>query len=564
MDEETKPMRSPLVAPEGTAPRVAVPPTVTPTRVVPQGPVLVGALAVGVAADLLLRDSAGPGLNLFLLFLLLAASVMFVTRRAGARPGGEAVAWILAGLLFATTFFLRAAPTLQVLAFLAASAAFALPALRAGAGWLRQSGVSDAGEAILSALLHAATGPLRMTLQRLRVRSAGTGAGANGTEGPTNPLLSGKPPEAPAIERSVGGRSPGAPRARALALGLLLAAPLLLLFGALFMSADPVFADLVVTLFGSLNLEEMVSRLLFVGVLAWLASGYLAGFVTGTRLRGWVEPLVPRPSLGILETGTALALVNLLFAAFVLVQLRYLFGGSAMVEVTPGLTYAEYAREGFAQLVVVAGLVLPLLLAADWLLRRHAPRDVKVFRGLGGVLLLLLVVIMASAGQRVRVYQEAYGLTESRYYGAAFLVWLALVTAWFGATVLRGRREHFAAPALLSGFVLVAALVVLNPDARIARGNLAPDPHPGSALEVDAVYLGTLSADAVPVLLQALPTLAEEARCTVAAHLERRWGTGVGGGWRSWNLAEARARRLVRETSPEFLALEGCPEPPRG
>jgi hypothetical protein len=98
--------------------------------------------------------------------------------------------------------------------------------------------------------------------------------------------------------------------------------------------------------------------------------------------------------------GIALALVDLLFVLFVSVQFRYLFGGSSLVEVTPGLTYAEYVRQGFEQLALACALVLPSLLAADWLLQARRVRDTVVFRVLGGLLLLLLVVIIASALQR--------------------------------------------------------------------------------------------------------------------------------------------------------------------
>jgi len=59
---------------------------------------------------------------------------------------------------------------------------------------------------------------------------------------------------------------------------------------------------------------------------------------------------------------TRLALVNLLFLGFILVQVRHLFGNADLVRLTPGLTYAEYARHGFFQLVVVVAIALPMLL----------------------------------------------------------------------------------------------------------------------------------------------------------------------------------------------------------
>ena len=66
-----------------------------------------------------------------------------------------------------------------------------------------------------------------------------------------------------------------------------------------------------------------------------------------------------------------------------------------------------------------------------------------------------------------------YGLTEERLYATAFMGWLAAVFLWFAATVMAGRRERFAFGAIVAGFLLVIVLSALNPDALIARTNLA-------------------------------------------------------------------------------------------
>jgi len=77
-----------------------------------------------------------------------------------------------------------------------------------------------------------------------------------------------------------------------------------------------------------------------------------------------------------------LGLLDLLFTAFVVVQVRYFFGGSALVHATTGLTYAEYARSGFFALLAVAALVLPFLLMAHWLLRPDNAAGQRLFRWL--------------------------------------------------------------------------------------------------------------------------------------------------------------------------------------
>jgi ABC-type glycerol-3-phosphate transport system permease component len=530
-------------------PKVPAPEASVRPAALPVGVVVGAALALGVAGDLLLRGSAGPGLNFFLLFAGLGGAVGALSRRAGLALSREARAILGVGIAFAATLVLRGSEPLRLLAFLAAAVAFALPALRAGAAWLRRSGVSDQVLAMTVAGANAAVGAFRLV-----------GAALAGRSAPDTPSAgAGEPGEA--------SRHPGWAALR----GLLLALPFLLVFGALFMSADRIFADLV-TDFVDLDYEEIASHLLVTAVLTWLACGYLTGFLTGTRPVGLPDGFGARAAVGIVEIGIALALVDLLFALFVGVQVRYLFGGSGLVEVTPGLTYAEYVRDGFEQLALAGALVLPSLLAADWLLHQRRRRDVVVFRVLGGLLLLLLVVIVASALQRVRAYQAAYGLTESRFYGAAFLGWLTVLTVWFAATVLRRRRDRFAFPALVSAFAFVALLVAANPDVRIARTNLerAGDPPTGadrSGEGVDVRYLASLGADAVPTLMAALPGLPPRPRCVLARGLLERWGPGevAESDWRSWNWSVARARGMVgaetealREMA-EGADAEACP-----
>ena len=68
----------------------------------------------------------------------------------------------------------------------------------------------------------------------------------------------------------------------------------------------------------------------------------------------------------------------------------------------------------------------------------------------------LLFVIMASAFERMRLYQAEYGLSEQRLYPTAFMGWLAVVFVWFCLTVLRGHRERFAFGAMVAGFLLIA------------------------------------------------------------------------------------------------------------
>jgi hypothetical protein len=276
----------------------------------------------------------------------------------------------------------------------------------------------------------------------------------------------------------------------------------------------------------------------------WVAAGIIAALV-------WATAAVPPPSLptpgrgrlGLGEVGTVLAVVDLLFASFVLVQFRVLFGGAAFVQAVSGLSYAEYARSGFFQLVTVAALSLPLLLAAEWLLGERDRAGLRRFRVLALLMLLLLDVMLASALYRMRLYTVEYGLTELRFYTTAFMGWLVLVFGWFEATVLRGRRERFAPGAVTAAALVLGALNLLNPDALIARTNLA---RVAGGREVDAAYIAGLSADALPTIRRGLPALPTPERCAIGGAVRERWSEALESGKR-WNISFSRASRMAAE-----------------
>jgi hypothetical protein len=244
-------------------------------------------------------------------------------------------------------------------------------------------------------------------------------------------------------------------------------------------------------------------------------------------------------TLGLGEVGTVLVVVDLLFIAFVAVQFRYLFGGADLVRGLTGLSYAEYARRGFFELVTVAALSLPLLLLADWSLDQRDPSRVRRFRLLAVLMLLLLDVMLASALFRMRLYTAEYGLTELRFYTTAFMGWLVLVFGWFVATVLRGRRERFGTGALLAGWLMLAGLNLANPDAIIAVVNLD---RAARGRPLDTAYAAELSADALPTFRRLLPEFRTNEACAAAYALDRRWHEELATRER-WTIALARSSR---------------------
>jgi hypothetical protein len=498
---------------------------------------LVAGAVLGAVGDGLLRAPGPPGVNLSLWVASVAVAALVLHRTAALALDRGRVAWLVVGVMFAAGFAWRDADVLKLLALGCATLTFALAAHRPAAAWVRRAGVLRYAGALALGALHgwtaAALALVDATLSIPRVES---------------------------------GRASRWRSAAAVARGLAIATPLVAVFGALFMSADAVFAALVAKVV-RFDFEWVASHILLFSILAWLSTGYLRGFLTGTDLpwapdgsEGIDGPGVPSQkwlTLGTTEVATALAAINLLFLVFVIVQFRYLFGGDALVQVTPDLTYSEYARRGFFELVLAVFLVVPVLLAADWLLERRSRVDILVFRSLAGAQIGLVLAIAASAFQRLRLYHASYGLTESRFYAMVLLIWIGAILCWFAATVLRGRRDLFAFGTLASGLATVALLFVINPDAFIARANVTRMVSPDARVRFDVAYATSLGADAVPVLIDALPVLTPDVLCPLARHMLRRWPPDRDRPIRSWNWSAARASAAVREHEARLRSMVG-------
>lgn len=479
------------------------------------------AVGLGIAGDVLLR-SAPWGLNLTLWTLALVMTIGALQRWAAADE--VEVGWMPLAMTAAVLIAWRDSPTLKALDLAALGVILGLAMFRARGGEVRLAGLAHHAIGVAASAGDAAVGAASLLFRDVRWSEVRTdGAARHGVS----------------VLR-----------------GAALAVPLLVVFGSLLAAADERFSRLLGGM--TLDVPALMGHVLFALLVAWIAGGILRTMTLGGEQPG---PRVNRPdalALGIVEVGMVIGLLDLLFLAFVIVQLPYFFG-TADVVMQPGTTtFSEYARRGFFELVTVAGLVLPLLLMADWLLRRERPGHERVFRILAGAQVALLFVIMGSAMHRMRLYQGAYGLTELRLYTTAFMLWLGVVFAWFGWTVLRGRRERFAWGALTTALEALVLLHVVNPDGMIVRVNAA---RADAATHFDAPYAASLSADAVPPLLAALPAVRHELRCAAADRLLERWDRSDAD-WRSWSLSNSRARSAVSKRRGELLAMTPCPPVP--
>ncbi len=198
---------------------------------------------------------------------------------------------------------------------------------------------------------------------------------------------------------------------------------------------------------------------------------------------GQPDPHLPSvaPLLGLTESAVVLNAVNLLFAAFVVIQVPYLFGGQLNIDLGR-TTYAEYARQGFGELVLVSILVLGMLLLLGVLTAGGRQADPPVQpvehrdRWPDGGHPRIRV-------QAAALYEMAYGFTEMRIYPHVFMVW-RLLLGWFLVT-LGAARPLGVSGCSIACIGFVATLDLMNVDGFIVRRNVQRYEQLGPAAFID-------------------------------------------------------------------------------
>jgi hypothetical protein len=436
----------------------------------------------------------GLAVNILVVAVPATLAVYGAGRRAGRRPRPWALVWGVGGVALLTVPALRAAEWPSFLAVVTALAAGSL-ALHGGRTW---PAVLLGPIGVFTSLV---TGPA-WAWQGLR-------------------------------ERLGGDRGRWAPVFRA----VVVAAVLLLVFGALFAGADAAFADLLGALVPDVSVSDGPWQIL---LLALGLVGALAAARTAAAPTRYDRVQVPAGrARGRVEWALPLVGLVALFAVFNAVQLAVLFAGYDAVLKETGQTYAEYARQGFWQLLMATLLtLLVIVIALRWAPRTRSS-DRTLVRGVLGTLCALALVVVASAVRRMDMYVEAYGLTRLRISVLTMELWLGLVIVLIMAAGVWGARRLPRAVAA-SAIAVVLAFGLASPDALIAERNVERYETTG---RFDLPYARGLSADAVPALDRLEEPMRSCALWDIKEELDERHHIP----WYATSWGEAEARRVLKE-----------------
>jgi len=244
---------------------------------------------------------------------------------------------------------------------------------------------------------------------------------------------------------------------------LLIVLPLLAIVIPLLSSADLVVSHYIGKIFEDFNISRVITHTVWAFCLTMFFFSFLWNIRGAERT---LAPSKPKSFSGFdkIISTIILGAVLLVYVLFCGVQVLYLFGGAGLPK---GITYSEYAREGFLQLILIAGINLVLF----GIFVKY-DKKTKLLWGLLSGILAVTMIMLISAIIRLWMYVDAYGLTWLRLISAWFIVFLAAVLI---LAVVRLIKEQLpligVCLLLLLGWY--TALGFANPDALIVKYNLA-------------------------------------------------------------------------------------------
>jgi hypothetical protein len=323
--------------------------------------------------------------------------------------------------------------------------------------------------------------------------------------------------------------------------GIIFSLPVLVIVIALLSSADLVFGNMVKQIFSNIGFADIIIHTLLIGFITILTFSFFWGLTYSTRAQVPYRNIDPK--LDVISVLTGLCLLNIVYGVFSYIQFAYLFG-SIFNLLPEGFTYAEYARRGFFELVVVAIVNVAIVLGSLNLTKVAGIRSVKAFKILNCGLLVSTLVMLFSSFFRMYSYEEVYGYTYLRVFTHEFMLMLFFM---LGITLYRvwSNKLNLAKWYIVISLISYVIVNYINVDVFIAQKNMERYYKTG---KIDVIYLSEMSYDTTSYLKELTNSqnllISAEAQKAIEA---RNKTLAVEEKWQSYNLSKQRAASLLNK-----------------
>lgn len=331
-------------------------------------------------------------------------------------------------------------------------------------------------------------------------------------------------------------------------IGLAISIPFLIVIISLLASADRIFKffiDKISSLFGSINISDFLVQGVIVLLISIIVFSYTWSFSNpndsiqtrvqpssiGTNNKSW-DPII---------SITILSVINCVYLVFTIIQFTYMFGAINNA-LPPDFTYAEYARRGFFELLLVTLINFSLLLSSIRFTRKDGKLVARTVRLLHSLLVLCTLVILTSAYFRMSLYETAYGYTYLRVLTHSFMMFLCVL---FMIAFYKIWNERIS---LLKPYIVVSIMAYMiinfaNIDVLIAKNNVNRYLETG---KLDTHYLWNLSYDSIPELVNLLND--KKVSIDINRYLfEQQRVISKKQSWQSFNLSQHKAKEVLAQ-----------------
>lgn len=335
-------------------------------------------------------------------------------------------------------------------------------------------------------------------------------------------------------------------------IGLAISIPCLIIITILLMTADLVFESKINLIFGSLE-NVFGPQPIFKLIIGTLAGLYLFGLFyiifkkesASNEVSNENKISISKPQGDTIVINVILISILVIYTIFAIIQFKYLFAGASL---PADLSYAEYARKGFFELLFLSFINIGLILLVIYLLRNkiydsnNIPGSAKLIKVLMLYLCAITVMLLVSSFYRMTLYNNEYGFTELRLLVVIFLVFEAvglLVTFYY---IIKPKFNIIATYSVIC-LVFYLTINIVNIDYIIAKKNI--DMH-YQGNDLDVHYLYRLSADAAPQmerLLDDKDIYTQRMATEYFQKLERQYD--YANDWRSFNLSKNKAMKII-------------------
>ena len=275
-------------------------------------------------------------------------------------------------------------------------------------------------------------------------------------------------------------------------IGLVCAVPVLIAVTLLLANADAAFESVLGKFTGAELVVKIVTGLIF--------APFILSFFFALKKEDKKE-YDGKPFGGMKENVYIISFLGVICAVYLLYLFsQFAYVTSALSGILPEKVLpAEYARRGFFEMCIIAGINLALVYLAQYLMGKQAKGRGAV-KGECTFICLFTLFIIATAIAKMVIYINRFGMTELRICTSVFMLFIAVA---FIALVVRLYVNNVPVFRIAATWatVLLIALGAVNIDAFVAEYNVDAFLD-GRLSHVDIEKLEELDLAAVPALIK--------------------------------------------------------------